>query len=68
MVLSFVTTTRRVGAEHVETDLVELEPDLGGDDLTTGGLALRLLLATADRCAPAPADTPAGAVKEYVAR
>ena len=30
--------------------------------------ALRLLLATADRCAPAPADTPAGAVKEYVAR
>ena len=24
------------GAEHVEADLVELEPDLGGDDLATG--------------------------------
>ena len=36
VVLSLVTTTRRACAEHLEADLVELEADLGGDDLAAG--------------------------------
>ena len=36
VVSSLVTTMRRARAEHLEADLVELEPDLGGDDLGAG--------------------------------
>ena len=36
VVLSLVIDHAAGGAEHVETDLVELEADLGGDDLAAG--------------------------------
>ena len=48
VVSSLVTTTSPRGAEHLEADLVELEPDLGGDDLAAGehGEVLEHRLAT----------------------